>query len=92
MRVPVNVPVTHKKRILIADDNREFRESAIEYLEAKGYEVTAAGDGAKAWQNVRYEYPYYAIVLDINMPRMRYGRWTGRSTSSVSAERRLKAK
>jgi DNA-binding response OmpR family regulator len=70
MNAPVNAPIVHKKRVLIADDNRELRDSAIKYLEAKGYEVTAAADGQNVWQIVRSEYPYYAIVLDINMPKM----------------------
>jgi putative two-component system response regulator len=70
MKAPVKAPVEHKKRILIADDNREFLESATEYLSTRGYEVTAVGDGSRAWQSVRRDHLYYAIVLDINMPRM----------------------
>jgi DNA-binding response OmpR family regulator len=70
MNAPFNAPLAHKKRVLIADDNRELRYSITKYLEAKGYEVTAAADGSKVWQTVRCEYPYHAIVLDINMPKM----------------------
>ena len=56
-----------KHKILIADDEAEIRDLLRLYLENEGYEVTEAGDGAKALRLLRDKTPDLCI-LDIMMP------------------------
>ena len=56
-----------KHKILIADDEAEIRDLLRLYLENEGYEVTEAGDGAKALRLLRDNTPDLCI-LDIMMP------------------------
>jgi CheY-like chemotaxis protein len=58
-----------KKRILIVDDDAQFRLMLRRLLEREGYEVFEAGDGKegiKAYRNLRTE----VVVTDIIMPEM----------------------
>jgi two-component system, OmpR family, response regulator MprA len=55
--------------ILFVDDNRNIREFCRRELEAEGYRVALAADGAEALRAVR-ERTLDAIILDLRMPAM----------------------
>lgn len=54
------------KKILIIDDDHEFAESNKDLLEAHGYEVSVAHDGASGLEKARNEQPDL-IILDVMM-------------------------
>ena len=58
-----------KKRILVADDSVTTRTLEKSILEAAGYEVAIAADGADAWQLLQ-ERGADLLVSDVDMPRM----------------------
>jgi DNA-binding NtrC family response regulator len=58
-----------KARILIVDDEADIRETLGDRLEAEGYAVMAAGDGAEGLERIRREAPE-VVLLDLNMPVM----------------------
>lgn len=56
-----------QKKIVVIDDDVQFRTMIIEMLERKDYEVFAASDGEeglKVWQNVNPD----LVITDIIMP------------------------
>lgn len=59
-------------KLLLADDNAEFRGVCAELLRASGYRVLEADDGLGALEVWEREDPAL-IVLDVNMPR--YNGW-----------------
>ena len=56
-------------RILITDDNSDYRQSVIEVLRLEGYEVMEAADGAQAVDFIRAHVPDL-ILCDLDMPKM----------------------
>ena len=60
---------TSAKRILVVDDSRIFRHLVSMHLEAAGYRIIAAENGAEAIKRAISEQPDL-IVLDIQMPVM----------------------
>ncbi len=56
-------------RILITDDNSEYRQSVIEILRLEGYEVVEAAEGRQALDLIRTQSPDL-ILCDIDMPVM----------------------
>ncbi len=54
-------------RVLLAEDDRQVRESLVRVLEFEGYEVTAVNDGAAALEAFDRESPA-ALLLDVMMP------------------------
>lgn len=56
-----------RKKILIVDDDAVFVKALSLLLQAKGYQVLAAEDGASAISAVRREKPDL-ILLDLNFP------------------------
>ena len=58
-----------KKRILLADDETEFRMAVKLRLEVNGYEVIEAEDGAIALDKAKTINPDL-IILDVMMPKM----------------------
>lgn len=59
--------MANKKRILIADDDREFVEMLSIQLEAAGYETVFAYEGIRAIELAHKERPDL-IILDWKMP------------------------
>jgi CheY-like chemotaxis protein len=57
-------------KILIADDDAVCRGLLHATLVARGFEVTAASDGAEAWEKLQVEEAPSLVVLDWMMPRM----------------------
>jgi signal transduction histidine kinase len=59
------------ERILLVDDNQEYRQSTGALLEALGYRVTAAADGEEALATFNAAPGGFDLVLsDVGMPRM----------------------
>ena len=58
-----------RKRILVVDDSITVREVERKLLEAAGYAVEVAVDGADGWNAVRTGH-YELVVSDVDMPRM----------------------
>lgn len=56
-----------ERTILVADDDRDLVRLLTIQLEAVGYKVVTAGDGAETIEKARREHPDL-IVLDIRMP------------------------
>ena len=61
--------MSDKKKILVIDDEPELRMMIRTRLEANGYEVSEAEDGAIGLQKARNTKPDL-IILDIMMPKM----------------------
>ncbi|HVX68318.1 MAG TPA: response regulator [Mycobacteriales bacterium] len=53
--------------VLVVDDEAGMRDTLVDILEAAGYDVTPAEDGAIALEMAR-SHPYDVIVMDIRMP------------------------
>lgn len=58
-----------RRRVLVADDNRDAAQSLADLLQMEGHEVTLAVDGAEAVQAFGRFRPEVAL-LDIGMPHM----------------------
>jgi DNA-binding response OmpR family regulator len=58
-----------QKKILIADDNEQIRESLASILEDEGYAMWTAKDGAEALRKAREIAPDI-LILDVMMPEM----------------------
>ena len=58
-----------KKRLLLVEDSLTIRTLEKTILEAAGYEVTVAADGADAWQLLQ-EHGADLLVSDVEMPHM----------------------
>ena len=56
-----------KKRILVADDDEDFRMLLYMYLKRKGYEVLTAEDGGQAL-DIALKEPLDLLLLDLMMP------------------------
>jgi CheY-like chemotaxis protein len=61
-----------KKRVLIIDDDDDFRSSVTSLLESEGYEVAAASSGHEGLDRLRAVHPDL-IVLDIMMEQVTEG-------------------
>jgi type IV pilus assembly protein PilB len=57
------------KRILIVDDDDDYRETLRAVLVGRGYEVYTAQDGANGLELAVYARPQL-VITDLNMPRM----------------------
>ena len=57
------------RRILIADDNRDWTDGLALLLKDQGYAVRTAYDGQEAIIAAR-EFRPHVVILDVSMPRM----------------------
>lgn len=57
------------KEIIVCDDEPELRESLIEYLESRGYEVRGASNGEALAHLLSSRQPDL-VVLDVRMPKV----------------------
>jgi len=62
-------PATVRRRVLIADDNRDAGESLALLLRGEGHEVSVVHDGHQAAASIEAAPPDVAL-LDIGMPRL----------------------
>lgn len=60
-------PPTGKARVLVVDDNKDYREVVHYILERNGYDVVTASNGAEALEQVSRVKPDL-MILDFNMP------------------------
>jgi len=73
-----------KARLLVVDDSITTRAMEVGLLEAAGYEVRAAADGAEAW-SILQDGEFDAVISDVDMPNM-----DGFAlTEKIRADRRL---
>ena len=56
-------------RILLTDDNSDYRHTVMEILRLEGYEVIEASNGVEALELARSQQPEF-ILCDIEMPLM----------------------
>lgn len=56
--------------ILIADDDRDFRESLGEVFARRGFSTRLAADGREAVQIVQNDGGLHIVILDVHMPRL----------------------
>lgn len=56
--------------MLVVEDTRDLRELLVEILEAEGYRVDAATNGAEALQRLDREPRVDVVLLDLMMPVM----------------------
>ncbi|HWR98226.1 MAG TPA: sigma-54 dependent transcriptional regulator [Candidatus Methanoperedens sp.] len=56
------------KRVLVVDDEAEFRSLVCDALRMEGYATSEASDGAEAVRSFRSDLPD-AVLLDLQMPR-----------------------
>lgn len=56
-------------KILIAEDNPDYQELLMNFLESVGHCVTAAGDGAKALE-LFHKHSFDLVLLDIMLPEI----------------------
>ena len=61
--------MSDKKKILVVDDEPESRMMLRVRLEANGYEVSEAEDGAVGLEKARHTTPDL-IILDVMLPKM----------------------
>jgi CheY-like chemotaxis protein len=57
-------------KLLIADDDRDFRESLGEVLSRRGYETQLAADGREALDIVQEDGQIHLLLMDVHMPRL----------------------
>ncbi|MFH1476573.1 MAG: response regulator [Verrucomicrobiota bacterium] len=57
------------KKILIVEDEPDFRVALRLRLEANGYDIVEAGDGIEGLDAVRHQDPDL-VILDVMMPKM----------------------
>lgn len=57
-------------KLLIADDDRDFRESLAEVFRRRGYNTRLAADGLEAVEIVQNSSELHLILLDVHMPRL----------------------
>jgi DNA-binding response OmpR family regulator len=56
--------------LMIVDDDPDIRDVLTLLLEARGYHVVTASDGADAWEKIEDDERPALILLDLMMPRM----------------------
>jgi DNA-binding response OmpR family regulator len=57
-------------KLLIADDDRDFRESLSEVFRRRGFTTCLAADGQEALEIVNCSSELHLVILDIHMPRL----------------------
>ena len=63
-------PTSTKKRVLLVEDEPHLAFSLNLNLEAEGYEVVLAEDGASAIQYYSTRGPFNAVILDVMLPEV----------------------
>lgn len=57
-------------KLLIADDDRDFRESLSEVFVRRGFATQLAADGCEAVEIVQSNCELHLVLLDVHMPRL----------------------
>ncbi len=66
--VIVKVMATLSPVILVADDDKDFRQILTDFLTAKGFQVKTASNGEEALATARELHPGL-VLLDVDMPK-----------------------
>ncbi len=61
---------SNEPKLLIADDDRDFRESLREVFSRRGYCTQLAADGREAVEIVQSDSDLHLVLLDVHMPRL----------------------
>ncbi|MBI3079112.1 MAG: response regulator [Deltaproteobacteria bacterium] len=69
-----------RKRVLVVDDDPDFRELLVEFLQRKGFDARGAGDGEEALRRIP-EFSPDMVLLDIAMPGLGGVETLGRITA-----------
>ncbi len=56
--------------LLIADDDRDFRESLCDVFTRRGYSIELAADGYEAVELVQSAPQLHLMLMDVHMPRL----------------------
>ena len=81
--------ISHPRRILVVEDNRDGREMLRTMLELQGHEVHEAADGVSAVELVKAMQPEVAVV-DIGLPGVDGYTVAQRIRATESGERRMR--
>jgi len=73
-------------KILVVDDDKNFRHSLVLYLTSNGWNVDEAVDGLEGWQKLKKN-SYGVVITDIEMPGM-----DGFALRKRARQRKLKTK
>jgi DNA-binding response OmpR family regulator len=73
-------------KILVVDDDTNFRRSLVLYLNSHGWEADEAGDGSEGWSKMKSN-SYDVAITDIQMPEM-----DGFALRKKAKEKKLKTK
>lgn len=57
-------------KLLIADDDRDFRESLHEVFRRRGFDTKLAADGCEAVEMIQEDSGLHLVLLDVHMPRL----------------------
>ena len=71
--VPAETPARDQahspRRILVVDDDSDYRQLSVDVLVDSGYDVEAAKDGAAGWEALQIKI-YDLVITDNQMPKM----------------------
>jgi CheY-like chemotaxis protein len=59
-----------RHRVLVVEDERDLRESLVDWLQVRGIDARGVEHGQEAFQLLRDGYPACAVLLDLDMPVM----------------------
>ena len=62
--------MTRPMRVLVVDDDKDFRENLLDILDSHGYEAIAASDGFDAIERIKESEHFDVVLMDIKMPVM----------------------
>ena len=86
------LPRGRGQRLLVVDDEAVVRDLCLQALEAFGYQVALAADGAEAVAAYRLAHqegrPFSAVLMDLSMPRMN-GRAAAKAIGEMDPEVRI---
>lgn len=60
-------PSANNKRVIVVEDNRDFRESMVEYLVLAGLNVTGVESALEFYKSISLQ-TYLLVILDIGLP------------------------
>ncbi len=67
MKTPPSAPLHKGKRIILVEDDRDFRESLVESLLLAGFNVTGVASALEFYQNIAMQ-DYLLVILDLGLP------------------------
>ncbi len=60
-------PVAESKRVIVVEDDLDFRDSIVQYLVLAGFDVTGVASALEFYQCIAREH-YSLVILDIGLP------------------------